>query len=122
MYFPSRRTHPHIRYPASQEEAIAVEEEEEEEEEVVAVLEARPDAAQWEAKLARLNAEANIVAEDMRYSLCFLWLDKNIAVAVDQVFSKGQRSPITEYFIWPRRDAWEELKVALEAKSWIAEK
>lgn len=54
-----------------------------------------------------------------QYSLNFLWLDKNLAVSVDQVFGRGHRSPITEYFFWPREDAWERLKTALEEKDWI---
>lgn len=55
------------------------------------------------------------------YSLSFLWLDKNIAVAADQMFG-DQRSPLTEYFMWPKRDAWEELKAGLEQRPWIGER
>ena len=33
--------------------------------------------------------------------------------------SQGQRAPLTEYYMWPRKDAWEELKAALEAKPWV---
>mmetsp|Transcript_5259 Transcript_5259/g.11525 ORF Transcript_5259/g.11525 Transcript_5259/m.11525 type:complete len:320 (-) Transcript_5259:430-1389(-) len=56
------------------------------------------------------------------YKLSFLWQEKNIAVSVDQVYSRGQISPLTEFFFWPRKDAWEELKAALEARPWIAER
>lgn len=56
------------------------------------------------------------------YKLSFLWQEKNIAVGVDQVYSRGQVSPLTEFFFWPRKDAWEELKAALEARPWIAER
>jgi hypothetical protein len=102
------------------------------------------------------------------YALNFLWLEKNIAVAVDQVVTQvrqlskssfpcellllclgqrpcpllsphastntstgsedvvgvmqTQRSPLTEYFFWPRKDAWEELKSCLEGKPWVSER
>jgi 30S ribosomal protein 3 len=56
------------------------------------------------------------------YRLSFLWQEKNIAVAVDQVYSRGQTSPLTEFFFWPRKDAWEELKAAIEARPWVSER
>jgi len=59
--------------------------------------------------------------ETAEYSLNFLWLDKNLAVSVDQVFGKGRhRSPVTEYFFWPGEDAWEQLRLALEQRDWIS--
>lgn len=61
--------------------------------------------------------------DSSEYALSFLWLDKNLAVAVDQVFGRGHRSPITEYYWWPREDAWERLKQVLderEEKSWMS--
>jgi len=61
-------------------------------------------------------------ADEVTYALNFLWLDKNIAVAVDQVFGRGHRSPVTEYYFWPRVDAWEELKAVLEDKGWVGER
>lgn len=43
-------------------------------------------------KLAKLQAVEGTPAEPAEFSLNFLWLDKNIAVAVDQVFGPVSRA------------------------------
>lgn len=56
------------------------------------------------------------------YRLTFLWQEKNIGVAVDQVYSRGQTSPLTGYFFWPRKDAWDQLQADLATRSWVTQR
>lgn len=66
------------------------------------------------------------------YKLTFLWQEKNIAVGVDQVYSRGQVSPLTEFFFWPRKvrrallaarglphDALPEARAQSMAETWL---
>lgn len=55
-----------------------------------------------------------------QFTLKFLWLNKSIAVGLDQ--KMGERStPLTEFFFWPQTDAWEEIRIYLENNTWIGE-
>ncbi|KAI3712929.1 hypothetical protein L1987_71499 [Smallanthus sonchifolius] len=60
--------------------------------------------------------------EKTRLVLKFTWMDKNIGLALDQVIPGYGTIPVSPYYFWPRKDAWEELKVMLESKPWISQK
>lgn len=58
-----------------------------------------------------------------RLMLKFIWMEKNIGIAIDQLIPGGRGTiPLSPYYFWPRKDAWEELKVMLEGKPWISKK
>ncbi|MBA0828385.1 hypothetical protein Goarm_013062 [Gossypium armourianum] len=57
-----------------------------------------------------------------RLVLKFIWMEKNIGLALDQVIPGHGTVPLSPYFFWPRKDAWEELKATLESKPWISQK
>lgn len=53
-----------------------------------------------------------------RFLLKFLWLEKTVAVCLDQKLG-DKTLPLTEYYFWPQTDAWEEIKIFVESKDWI---
>ncbi|KAI4367010.1 hypothetical protein MLD38_022798 [Melastoma candidum] len=60
--------------------------------------------------------------ERPRLMLKFIWMEKNIGIALDQMIPGHGTIPLSPYYFWPRKDAWEELKVLLESKPWISQK
>ncbi|XP_054806453.1 30S ribosomal protein 3, chloroplastic-like [Prosopis cineraria] len=57
-----------------------------------------------------------------RLVLKFIWMEKNIGIALDQMIPGHGSIPLSPYYFWPRKDAWEELKELLESKPWISQK
>ncbi|KAI9085586.1 hypothetical protein K1719_032429 [Acacia pycnantha] len=57
-----------------------------------------------------------------RLVLKFIWMEKNIGIALDQMIPGHGTIPVSPYYFWPRKDAWEELKELLESKPWISQK
>lgn len=55
------------------------------------------------------------------YGLNVIWLEKNIALAIDEEYPGGKRIPLTNFHLWPQTDAWEELKAILDEREWIGE-
>lgn len=57
-----------------------------------------------------------------RFILKFLWLEKSLAIGLDQKIG-DKTNPLTEYFFWPRKDAWEELNSELGkvSNNWISQ-
>uniref|UniRef100_A0A0D6R1L8 30S ribosomal protein 3, chloroplastic n=1 Tax=Araucaria cunninghamii TaxID=56994 RepID=A0A0D6R1L8_ARACU len=107
---------------AAQEEEEEVEEDEEmegdSEAEVESELEGGP-APVSSKKKAKLLLKT---PRKQRLVLKFIWMEKNIGLALDQAIPGHGTIPLTPYYFWPRKDAWEELKAALESKPWISQK
>ncbi|XP_027178662.1 30S ribosomal protein 3, chloroplastic-like isoform X2 [Coffea eugenioides] len=60
--------------------------------------------------------------EKPRLVLKFVWMQKNIGISIDQVIPGYGTIPLSPYYFWPRKDAWEELRLLLESKPWISQK
>ena len=53
-----------------------------------------------------------------RFVLRFIWLRKAVAVCLDQKIA-GFSNPLTVFYFWPERDAWEDIQLFLEKNRWI---
>ncbi|KAL5213908.1 hypothetical protein ABZP36_003060 [Zizania latifolia] len=60
--------------------------------------------------------------QDPMLVLKFIWMEKNIGIALDQLVPGYGSIPLSSYYFWPRKDAWEELRAKLEEKEWISQK
>jgi len=54
----------------------------------------------------------------MQLKLRVFWFKEFLGLAIDQ---KGltHSSPLTHYYIWPRTEAWGQLKEELDLKPWL---
>ncbi|CAL9094282.1 unnamed protein product [Musa textilis] len=75
-----------------------------------------------EAEAKQLSGAVVKPPEKPRLVLRFIWMEKNIGLALDQVIPGHGTVPLSPYYFWPRKDAWEELKSKIEEKSWISQK
>jgi len=61
------------------------------------------------------------MAEAQQLKLKVLWLKNVLGLAIDQKVIK-QSYPLTQYYFWPRTEAWDQLKLELDSKPWLSEK
>ncbi|KAM0949058.1 putative ribosomal protein PSRP-3/Ycf65 [Dioscorea sansibarensis] len=86
---------------------------------------AAPEALEIEEEDQLEEKEVRVAVKRMekpRLVLKFVWMEKNIGLALDQVIPGYGTVPLSPYYFWPRKDAWEELKSLLESKAWISQK
>eukprot|EP00897_Mesotaenium_endlicherianum_P008017 jgi/Mesen1/7243/ME000373S06315 len=74
------------------------------------------------AKKPRKTKSTSAVPKKQRIMLRFLWLEKNVGIALDQLIPGQGTVPLSPYMFWPRKDAWEQLKELLDSKPWISRK
>ncbi|CAL5372452.1 unnamed protein product [Camellia sinensis] len=84
----------------------------------------RKSCRRFEDKLTELGKLGVVVKTTQKPKLVlkFIWMEKNIGLALDHVIPGHGTIPLSPYYFWPRKDAWEELKVLLESKPWISQK
>jgi len=52
--------------------------------------------------------------------LKLVWQEQFLGLSLNQIID-NHSIPITSYFIWPKTDAWEQLKFELDSKPWLQE-
>ena len=55
-----------------------------------------------------------------RLKLKVIWFENYLGLAVNKTSLK-QQYPLTPYYFWPRTEAWEQLKLELDSKTWLTE-
>jgi len=58
------------------------------------------------------------MAESAKLKLNAIWGKTFLGLAIEQVIG-NYNFPITPYYFWPRTEAWKQLKLELELKTWI---
>ena len=48
------------------------------------------------------------------------WFKNFLGLAIDQV-NLDQQYSLTPYYFWPKTEAWEQLKLELDSKSWLTQ-
>ncbi|XP_002962586.2 30S ribosomal protein 3-1, chloroplastic [Selaginella moellendorffii] len=79
-----------------------------------------PTSSVYSDNLSKKDKLAIRSAGKQILSLRFLWMEKNIGIALDQVVPGHGTIPLSPFYFWPKKDAWEELKAKLESKPWIS--
>jgi len=54
----------------------------------------------------------------IKLKLRVLWFKDCLGLAIDQQ-GVNQAYPLTPYYIWPRTEAWEQLKLELDSRPWL---
>ncbi|MCO5551133.1 hypothetical protein L7F22_004630 [Adiantum nelumboides] len=68
------------------------------------------------------SKKGKVISKNPKVMLRFVWMEKNIGIGLDQVVPGQGTVPLSSYYFWPRKDAWEEIKTKLESKKWISRK
>ena len=61
------------------------------------------------------------MASQQQLKLKVLWLKNILGLSIDQM-AVDHSYPLTQYYFWPKTEAWEQLKLELDSKPWLSEK
>ena len=54
----------------------------------------------------------------VKLELKVFYVETFLGLSIDQV-TLSSRVPLTSYYLWPRTDAWEQIKLELDSKPWV---
>jgi len=56
----------------------------------------------------------------LQFQIRVLLIKNTIGIAVDQIYEQQQCIHLTNYYFWPRNDAWELIRLEINSKAWIS--